>query len=772
MALTGWLFRELRHQRGFAIFFTLNLMVGLTAIVCLSELKSSLSQSLSESSRTFLGGDVAVAVRRKFTPAEIKRLQITVPPESQLSRSWQFLAMVRSGDKSRLVQVKAIDVHYPMVGELGIEPKVDRQALLDGRATWAEPELLSTLEAKVGDRLSMDALSYVAETAVLRDPSRSFSWRNFAPRMYIGLEALAKSQWVDNRATMTDMILVKLADPARLPEVFKKLRAEFSDAAMEVHTADQAAREAVRALDYLADYLGLVSLVAFLLALVGSAYMTENFVRSKRKETAVLNALGLAKTSAAWTYLFQVLALSAAAAVGSVGVARLLGPWVTDTVRFMTPMPLVFQLHWQDLGLALGLMVLSTLAVAGPLLLRLRDVDTKKLLSEDSGSDMAQRWVRRDGLWLLPAALLFFFLSAAISHSWRVGSIFFGGLMAAVLVVLTFDAWIFRWAGRWQPESTSARLALWSVTRRKSASLTVLVALTLGVLLIDLIPQLQNSIQAGLILPTEKTTPSLFLFDVQDEQLRSLREMAHASGMSLQSPSPLIRARILDINGSAYERGQDSNLSTREEETDTRFRNRGVNLSYPIDKTEKLELLDGRPFSGTVGPIAEVSVEKGYAKRLHLELGDHLTFDVQGVQVPAVVTSLRKVDWSSFRPNFFILMQPGVLDDAPKTWVAGLPQMSEADKARLQSEIVERFPNVSAVDIRRVVEKVVEITGQMSVALRLLGVLVYVCGLMVLISMAQLQSQVRAKDYTLLRLIGATGPLLQKAGALEALVWP
>ncbi len=293
-------------------------------------------------------------------------------------------------------------------------------------------------------------------------------------------------------------------------------------------------------------------------------------------------------------------------------------------------------------------------------------------------------------------------------------------------------------------------------------------AIGLGSVLINFLPQIQRNIESEITLPQVSHVPSLFLFDIQEEQISKLKEI----GSSLMQISPLVRARLLNVSGKPFERSTgESSLSTREEEQETRMRNRGINLTFRDKFSESETLVAGLPFQGRYeeakNVLPEISVEQRYAKTLGVGLGDVLGFDVQGIPVNARITSLRKVKWTSFQPNFFIEFQPGVLEDAPKTYIAAMEKLSFVERARIQNLLVEQFPNVSVIDVSTVIERMLELFEQMSWALRVMAVFSVFTGMVVLFSIVRHQAQSRKSEIQLLKLLGGNLRLIATTQWIE-----
>jgi putative ABC transport system permease protein len=268
----------------------------------------------------------------------------------------------------------------------------------------------------------------------------------------------------------------------------------------------------------------------------------------------------------------------------------------------------------------------------------------------------------------------------------------------------------------------------------------------------------------------EHQRPSLFLFDIQPEQTERLTHMMDKSSASLQHLSPLVSARLVSIKGKPVELDDDG--FGREAEQRTRFRNRRLNLSARSQLSDSESMVSGRDFSGTFDPEtnapAEASLEVRYAERLGLNVDDIFTVDILGFQIKAKVVNLRKVRWTSFQPNFFVVFQPGVLDDAPKTYLSSIIDQREVDVvAKLQQQIVKTFPNIGVVDITQTLNRLLQVVNQMLFAIQVTAWVSLIAGFGVLFSIARQQLRARMKDLVLVSLLGAKSSSLRSMLLIE-----
>jgi len=301
-------------------------------------------------------------------------------------------------------------------------------------------------------------------------------------------------------------------------------------------------------------------------------------------------------------------------------------------------------------------------------------------------------------------------------------------------------------------------MAILNLTRHKASTLTCFLALGMGAVLVNIVPQLYKVMENQLLNPQQGHLPGLFLFDIQEEQIEPLSRFITHQATRLNYVSPMIQARLIAINNAPIQADQTAAQHTREQQWEDRLKRRTYNLTIRDQLGPSEKRLSGRPFSGVYDwgsdQLPEISVESNFAKRLGLKLEDQLTFDIQEVIIEAKVVSIRSVRWTSFHPNFYIQFQKGVLEDSPKTYIAAIPPLPLAQKVQLQNAIVKQFPNVSIIDVANSVKQILSISAQAKNAISLMTWVTLTAGLAVLFFIARFQAQERQFSFTLLKVLG------------------
>jgi Predicted ABC-type transport system involved in lysophospholipase L1 biosynthesis, permease component len=756
-------FRELRRSWRFGLFFIFNLSLGLTGFVSLEAFKEALQTSLTQNAKAILSADFAVSARRELTQDEVDKMR-SVMTGAMEGRTYEFFAMLNSSKGSRLVMVKAIDKTYPFYGELILEKgdvirnESDKE-IFASKSAWIYPELSAQMGLKAGDEIVLGNLKLKVADLVKEDKTQTFRAASLAPRVFVNIDLIPESGLIKFGSTFTSAYLFKLPATANETQLKDAMYAQLTDPVISVETPQSAGEDSGRQLRYLSDYLGLVALVALFMSTLGAAYLYRLFLSQRMKEIAILRTLGLKSREALGVYILQVSILGLVAAIPTIAASYILLPLLSRLLGTLVPFELTPSITLSAALICLGMGVIGSFLVCLPFVVKIYDLKASRLFSEEKFSmgDTQTRW------WVyVPMIVMFYFLSVYQAHSWRTGTIFVAAL-AVVLVALVVLGYGVVSAARMfsNLKSWPLKYSFKSLSRRQGSSLAIFIAMGLGALLINLLPQLKNSLQNEFFIQKDSKVPSLFMFDIQDEQVQGVKDELKANNLEAIGLSPMVRARVLKVNGKDYERKIDEGgFKSREDEREARFRNRGMNLSYRENLSTTEDLVEGRPFSGVFDPEknsrAELSVEERFAERMDFHIGDVLVFDVQGVEVEGEIVNLRKVRWTSFQPNFFILFQNGALNDAPKTWIAAVPSIADDLREKLQNEMATKFPNVSIIDVVRTVTSVLETAEKMSWSLELMAGLALLTGYIVLYSIVRSQIRMRRWEINMLKILGAS----------------
>jgi putative ABC transport system permease protein len=553
--------------------------------------------------------------------------------------------------------------------------------------------------------------------------------------------------------------LSESADARTLRDLARSLDRTLTDPGIQVQVPEDAATDEGRLLASVGDFLGLTSLVGLILAFIGCYWMLRSLIQTDAQSWAIYRVLSPRVGAADRPFWKTSLLLSVGALALAALVAQLLwwlaGPALSRFLLMEGSLPKRIEAATllQALALSAGTLTLALV----PSLRFLRRQNLVELLKNPNILAQKPGFLAADFAAL---ALTLFAVARWVAHSWWVAGIFMAGLLGATLLLGGMGRALLAWLERMAPQATRPehRTGLLALARLKASSLLIWITFALGALLITLMPLLQQSISRQISDPRGAgPVPSLFLFDIQEEQLEPARQWAQGLSTELQFVTPLIRGRLVDVNGVPFEKISDA-PATREQEREARFRNRGFNLTYRMDLSPSERLVSGLNFRDLAPRPADapeaVTVERRFAERLGLKIGDRLQFDIQGVPIAAEIIGLRQVQWTSFQPNFFIVFEPRALVDAPKTYLASLPAMPVESRESVQRSLFENFANISSIDVTQLMKTLLEGFSQISQALALMAALSSLAGASAILSVARLRARERMGELQLLKLLG------------------
>ncbi|MBT6042359.1 MAG: hypothetical protein HOH14_02565 [Gammaproteobacteria bacterium] len=761
--------KEITNNFKFSIFFMLNLSIGLIGFIALDSFKSSIDQHLQNNSKSILTADVQISSRFPLTEQEYELTENILDTRIlSVSDQVSFLSMVAGDENSRMSTLIGIDGNYPQYGDIILQ-NAGPISLAGGPAEliindniWVARDLMVILELEVDDRLKIGDREFTIADVILEDPSSTISVMSNFPAIYMGLDQIDSTGLIQLGSRITYSRFYKLPEDYNLAG----LEEAFRDAEREVYrdtrrlsmtTHQEESEDLGEVLGYMNDYLGLIALIALFLAGVGAAYLFRAFFTSRFKDMAILMCLGGTPREAYKMTLVQIVLLGTFSAVIASAIAFLALPLLPLLFEGFLPRGFSNSMELNSLVLALFMGTAGSIICCLPILSKIYDLNPIGLFHENvQPSSSATHW-RRHVSSYAPILLTFWGLAMWQAHSVFVGSVFVAGFLAAIFI-LGAIAWGILYScsafamGLNAGKHVTRKIALRNLSRNRLGAISCFLAIGLGSLLINLIPQIQNGLQDYIAQPSDYSVPDFFMFDIQQEQLEELQDTIAERGYSLSFLSPMVRARLESVNG--------QQIDDPEETPDEQLmRRRMMNLTYQDALKDSENIVEGETWSGpwdfNSPELPGISLEENFAQRMGLEIGDTMAFDVQSVPVEGRIINTRSVIWNSFQPNFFVSFQPGVLDPAPKTFVAAIGNVQETDRIALQNSIVNNLPNISVINVQQIVARILDITDQISWAIRVMAYLSIFAGLVVLFSIARYEVKSRFWEINLLKILGA-----------------
>ncbi|CBW26220.1 putative ABC transport system, membrane protein [Halobacteriovorax marinus SJ] len=755
------IFRELKSSPKFSLIFILNLAIGLIGLVAIQSFKSSFSDELNSRSKTILGGDLSISSR---LDVDISKVSDVIKVED-LTRSIRLFSMAGYSEQSRLASIRVIEDKYPFYGNIVLEDGSFLEFKNDHEA-YIYPELKRQLNISLGDELIVGETTFKVAGFVIDDGAQSFQMGGIAPRVYITFKGLERAELIKEGSTYSNKYLFKVKEKIT-KEKLKAISLAINDSSARIVTPEKSSQQVSRILNYINDFLGLVSLSGLFLASMAMMYLFRSFLYKRRKEIAIFQFLGLKKSTVFFVLIGQLFVLSLISSLIAISFGPVILPLIIKLFNEQLGYNLQLTYTFASILIPLIVGILSPMLIGVALILPYLNIDFKFLFSfDDEGEGQGSRWYI-----YLPWIIFFYIISIVIGHSVIIGSIFASFLFLSLGLLFLIGNFILkRLRGLSQRGSLSRKLAWGFLTRYRVSSLFIIASLMISTTMITLIPTLRNVLLTELEGPLRGDGPALFLFDIQPEQVENLNSFFVANEESeVLVMAPMIRSRLSKIKGERIQSSVEESM-TREQERAIRMRNRGVNLSYREGLDISETLTAGRLTEGVYdlekSEFAEITLEHRYASRLGVDIGDTLEFEIFGIPLATKIVGLREVKWTSFRPNFFIQFQKGVLEDAPKTFVSAV-KVNKDSVGDISQKLFEKFPNVSVVDITRAIDRVTNIMESMVLILTSMTLLVFIVGLLVLYSLISHQLIIRLKDLNLLKILGLNDRMILKVVLLE-----
>ncbi len=720
----------------------LALLIAVASVTTVGFFADRVQGALDAQANDLLGGDLVLIADKPipeqfFQEARAGRLEV--------ASTRTFPSMVAAGQGLNLAEIKAVSDAFPLRGKIRIADALDApEREVEGGpkagTAWIAVSLASRLGLKVGDKLNVGRAQLTIAALFKREPDSVLDYFGIAPRVLMHDSDVAATGLIQVGSRVTHRLLVRGArdDVDRFraqstPKLARGQRIEgVRDARSEVRTALERAQR----------FLGLASLLSVVLASVAVALAARRFSQRQIDAAAMMRCLGASQSDifALHAWQFAVLGL-AACALGSLvgyGAQAILAQWLTVFLTVDLPLPGALPALR---GAVIGLVLL--LGFTLPPLIRLRSVSTLRVLRRDLGTAE-------------PASLAAFVLGLAALSAlivWqagdlKMGSIALGGFATALAVAAIAGYGMIRLVSRLRGAASGPwRYGLANLRRRTGASLLQIMALGLGIMAMLMLTLVRTELVVKWQQSMPRDMPNRFAVGIQDDQLAEVRR--DFAGLKLKLPElyPMVRGRLQAIgdrpvSGAKYTEERARRLAERE-----------FNVSWATRMASDNKLVGGK-FWAADTHAKEFSVEEGIAKTLGIKLGDMLTFDVAGSRFTAPVTSLRKVDWDSFKPNFFVIGSPALLKSYPASWITSFHLPSGRDD--VVGGLVQRFPNVSVIDLSALMEQFQRITEQVSRAVEFVFLFAIAAGLVVLFAAISSTQDERVFEGAILRTLGAS----------------
>lgn len=763
--------REMRASTRRLAVYMGAITLGVAGLVAINSFRAQVVDSVGSEAKALLGADLRIGSNRALPDSITAILDSAAAAGVSVSRVTTTLsvALTRAG-AVRLVQVRAVTGGYPFYGQMFSEPPGLWSRLEEPRTALVEQSLLPQLNAVIGDSIRLGEVWFEIRGALTSLPPE-LSFRGAAgPRVYIHGSMLDDTGLLRFGSLARHEAYLQIRDDVELQRFVDRHHDVFRRTGVSFETAAEQAENLAQALESLGRFLGLVGLSALLLGGLGVASAVNVFVKEKRRTVAVLRCLGATQRTAFGAYLLQATIIGTAGAVLGALVGVAIQAALPLAAGSVLPIDVPFSVQWDVVIIAVAMGAVTSATFALLPLLAIRGISPLRALRHDVDETVVTFDPWRIAAFILIISIV---VAAAVwqARLWQVGLAYAGALIAGIgvlwlcarlLMVITRRVARRGAALAQRGRSGSARRRAFATRqgianlyRPRNQTAAVTISIGFGVFLVATLWIVQQNLLSWMEADAGGSPSNLVFFDIQRDQIEHLRALFETHADAPPDVVPIVTARLLAINGMTV----DQMLNEQPRRVEPWALRREYRHTYRDSLTATESMAEGDWFdSAPAAPpgIARVSIERDVARNLDVGVGDRITWDVTGVSVESVVTSVRTVDWAQFETNFFFVFEPGPLDLAPQSAVSMVAVENDTARARLQRDVVQRFPNISVIDLATVQRALSRIVDHATYSIRFMAAFSLGAGALVLFGAISASRFQRVRESALLRALGAT----------------
>lgn len=759
----AWRLFKHEARRGELTVILLAIVLSVASVLSLSLFSERLQSALNERSAQFLAADSVLYSTKNVNPAWIEKAESLGIKTAKQTR---MRSMAFSDENMSLVTVRASNDCYPLKGEI----KISEQPFAPGEITatlpslgevWIESQLFETLGVELGGFIDVGDVSLKVTKVLIEIPDGGFSVFAINPRVLMRLEDLPAANIQGPGARSWDVHYF-VGEEGAIESYYDWLEPQLENDIHEwssVNDNDSGIGNSVARAE---QFFLLASLLAIVLASVAIAVAAQRYSQRHYDPVAIFKTLGASKSLVRKVYLLQVLFVT------------LLGIFIGCVIGFVLQQVVVWAIadqvpvavqawFWGPVWIAVFTGLVCAVLFSVYPLMRLFSVPPLRVLRKDLGAQLSSKTLQ-----FLASAVGIFSLMWVYSGNVQMSFILFGSgvLLVAALLLVTFGLialgrrlgqgrmgpWQLAWA-------RIKRRAMDNSVQLISFAVTIMLLLIVLVMRNDMIQQWKDQLPEG--------TPNYFMINISHDQAPEIQQSFEENGLTLEQFYPVVRGRFVAVNG---ERVRTSVAKNDEDEQAQRDGlGREANLTWSLELQHQNEIVEGQWLTEwEEGQPAPVSVEKGAAERMDINMGDVLTFNIGSEVVDVTVTSIREVNWQTLQPNFFFVLHPKAMESYIPTYITSfnVPQSMKQEVPRIMAP----FGTVSLIDVDARIERVREVIDQVSLAVEFILVLVLVAGALVLVAQVQASMDERQQELAILRTLGAKGGIIRASVVYEFII--
>lgn len=746
--------RDARSNKGRLFIYISAIILGVAAQVAITSFRENVDRTVNNQAKELLGADLEVETNEPPTDQTIAYFDSLGGQQSSVTEFASMAYFPKNGG-TRLASIRALEGGFPFYGKLVTTPINAVQKLRNKNEALVDQTLMTQFDISVGDSVRIGNATLKIGGSLEKVPGEAAAVSLIGPRIFIPQALVDSTNLIRPGSRVEYKTYFSFSEGHNMKAVEKSLEAFEGDQRLRYDTVEERKEEIGEAVANLSKFLNLIGFIALLLGGIGVASAIHVYIKRKIDTAAILRCLGCSSSQAMSIFLAQAIAL------GFIGA--LCGTLLGLGVQFMLPglfnefLPVQVDIgiSWFAVGLGFltgtgvsfvfALLPLLSLAKASPLYtLRSFDDNITALLSSRT------KWM----IYLIIAATVTAY-AILLTADWQVGLFFTAGIGIAFGLLLIVAKILMSLIRRFFPTGWPYvwRQGLANLYRPNNQTTALMVSLGLGILLISTLYFSQAMLINQLQFASREDAPNLIFYDIQPDQNEGVKDIIRESGSPIIQNVPMVTMRIDSLGGiSADSIRNDSTSNVSGWALRREYRSTYRDTLMDSETITEGEWIGQNPDSGAV----PVSIAQQIVDDLKLSIGDSLTFNVQGISIQTYVKSIREVDFQRVQPNFFVLFPGGVLEQAPQIYVTVTRSAGREQSVQIQQAVVRDYPNISAIDISRILTTIQSFIDKISFAIQFMALFSIVTGLIVLASSVIVSRFQRIKESVLLRTLGAS----------------
>ncbi|HYH15458.1 MAG TPA: ABC transporter permease, partial [Flavisolibacter sp.] len=746
LAQMAW--RDSRRNRSRLFLFISSIILGIAALVAIYSLSDNMQEEIDRQAASLIGADMEISSNRQVSPG-IQKMIDSLGDRRSEERSFVSMALFPKSNGTRLVQVKALHGEFPYYGALETMPATAGTTFRNSQQALVDQTLMLQFNARVGDSIRLGNVSFAIAGTLLSAPGQTGLSASVSPAVYIPLRYLEATGLSQKGSRINYKFYFKYDQPVNTEQLIKKLEPRLEAENLNYDTIASQKEDTNRSFRDVTRFLSLIGFIALLLGCIGVASAIHIYIKEKINAIAVLRCLGTSSKQSFLIFLIQIVVIGFIGSVAGALLGAIIQQFLPLVLKELLPIDIPTSLSWSSIGQGIVLGTLISLLFALLPLVSIRRISPLNTLR----MAYQQQKSYADPLkWLVYGLVLLFIFGFTHlqMNNWREALAFTVGVILAFLILVGIAVLLMWLVRRFLPSGWSYlwRQGLANLYRPNNQTTILIVSIGLGTAFICTLFLIQALLLNRVSLSASGNQPNMVLFDIQTAQRQQVMNLAKQQGLPVNGTVPIVNMRLESINDITASRLQkDSTLEMQRWVFSREYR---VTFRDTLSSSEKIT--EGKWVgNSTANGLAQVSLEERFANRNGIEVGDTMTFNVQGSIIPTVVGSLREVDWNRIQTNFLVVFPKGILEEAPQFHVLLTRVPSNEKSAQFQQAVVRQFPNISIIDLGLVLSVIDDVVGKVGFVIRFMAAFSIFTGLVVLIASVLISKYQRMGESVLLR---------------------